>query len=293
MGKVNLCYLLNENGHVLSEATIAKLEDERYWYGSAAGSEWHDRDWISGYMPASVSLTELAGSHTVLVVAGPQARALLQSLSPREDWSNAAFPWMHVRPMLIGDIRALVMRVSFSGELGYDLHVPNEYLHRCWDTIDRAGGSFDLAPFGLYATESMRLEKGYRHWKADLTYEFNPMEAALERFVDLNKRDFVGKSALLEQIRVGLRKRFVTLVIDCDIAPAHEGDPVYHQDRLIGSVTSGGFGHRVNKNIAFAYVDKAHAKPDTPMSVEVLGSHRRAEMVERCLFDPDNRRLRA
>ncbi len=93
----------------------------------------------------------------------------------------------------------------------------------------------------------MRLEKGYRHWKADFTYEFNLMEAALERFFDLNKRDFAGKSALLEQIRFGLHKRFINPVIDCDIAPAHECDPVNHQNRLIGSVTSGGFGHRVEK----------------------------------------------
>ena len=227
IGKVNLCYLLTEKGNILSEATIAKLGDDHYWYGSAAGAEWHDRDWLNRYKPGGVTLKEMAASHTILVVAGPRSRELLQSVSPRCDWSKDAFPWMQARKMFVGYGEVLAMSVSFSGELAYELHVPNEQLYLVWRTLMQAGKDYDLVQFGLYATESMRLEKGYRHWKADLIYEYNPMESRLDRFVDMNKPDFVGKQGLQRQINSGNRQVFVSMTVDCDIAPAHGGDPIY------------------------------------------------------------------
>jgi dimethylglycine dehydrogenase len=225
-GKVNLCYLLTEKGNVLTEATIAKLGEERYWYGSAAGAEWHDRDWLKKYMPEPVTLKEMAATHTILVVAGPESRGLLQSVSPRCDWSKAAFPWMHTRAMFIGHAEVVAMSVSFSGELSYELHVPNEQLYLTWKLISEAGSEYGLSYFGLYATESMRLEKGYRHWKADLIYERNPFESGLDRFVKLDKPDFVGKRALEKQLERGHARLFVSMTVDCDTAPAHIGDPV-------------------------------------------------------------------
>nr|MBX2837940.1 aminomethyltransferase family protein [Gammaproteobacteria bacterium] len=293
IGKVRLCYLLNEHGHVLGEATIAKLADEHYWYGSAAAAEWHDRDWINQFKPESVQLTEMTSSHTILVVAGPQSRALLQSLSPRSDWSKAAFPWMSVQQMNLGHASVTAMSVSFSGELAYELHIPNEQLYLVWQLINQAGQSFKLTRFGLYATESMRLEKGYRHWKADLIYERNPMESALDRFVDLSKPDFIGKSALEKEIDRGPKKLFVTLIVDCDIAAAHAGDSVYSGDELIGTVTSGGYGHRTNKNIAFAFLKPDFANIGTALTIDVLGKHYPAVVCEPCLYDPSNNRVKA
>ena len=119
------------------------------------------------------------------------------------------------------------MSVSFSGELSYELHIPNEQLYLVWTLLTEAGQAFHLSKFGLYATESMRMEKGYRHWKADLIYERNPLESSLQRFVDLNKPDFIGKRALLEQIQRGVEKTFVALTVECDVAAAHGGDSVY------------------------------------------------------------------
>jgi dimethylglycine dehydrogenase len=292
-GKVRLCYMLNERGHILSEATIAKLGEEQYWFGSAAAAEWHDRDWLKRFMPATVTLTELTSSHTILVVAGPDSRALLQSISPRRDWSKAAFPWMSVQEMDLGFSRVIAMSVSFSGELAYELHVPNDRLYVVWRQIQQAGSAFQLSRFGLYATESMRLEKGYRHWKADLTYERNPFEAKLDRFIDMDKGDFVGKAALQEQLERGPKKEFVTMTIDCDVAPSHIGDSVYQGDNLIGTVSSGGFGHRVDKNIAFAFVNPDCAAIGTPLSIEILGQHYAAVVTEPCLYDPDNKLVRS
>lgn len=293
-GKISLCYLLTERGNVLSEATIAKVDEGRYWFGSAAAAEWHDRDWLLRHTPADgVSLSEGADSHTLLVVAGPRSRELLQALSPRCDWSARGFPWLSIRSMFIGHAEVLAMSVSYSGELAYELHVPNAQLGLVWRLLREAGEDFGLTPFGLYAAESMRLEKGYRAWKTDLSYEYNPIESALERFVKLDKRDFIGKAALQAQLARGLRKRFVTLTVDSPDAPAHGGDPVFAAHRLVGTVTSGGYGHRVGKNIALAFVEPEHAEPGTELSVGVLGQRYRAEVVAPCLYDPDNTRVRA
>jgi dimethylglycine dehydrogenase len=278
---------------VLSEATLVKLGDNRYWWGSAAAAEWHDRDWLNRHKPDSVTITEMAASHTILVVAGPQSRALLQSVSPRCDWSAQAFPWLRARQMFIGHAEVTAMSVSFSGELAYELHVPNEQLYLVWKTLSEASGDFELGYFGLYATESMRLEKGYLHWKADLIYEHNPFEARLDRFVRLDKGDFIGKAALLEQVERGPRKLLVSMTVDCDIAPAHGGDPVFSGAQQVGSVTSAGFAHRVQENIAYAYVDPQCAAVGSRLELGILGDRYEAVVVEPILYDPENRLVRA
>jgi dimethylglycine dehydrogenase len=293
IGKLSLCYLLTEKGNVLSEATLVKLGEDRYWWGSAAAAEWHDRDWLNRFKPESVTVTEMAATHTILVVAGPKSRDLLQSLAPRCDWSAQAFPWLRAQQMFIGHAEVTAMSVSFSGELAYELHVPNEQLYLVWKSISDAGREFGLGYFGLYATESMRLEKGYLHWKADLIYEHNPLEARLDRFVKLDKNDFIGKTALLEQIERGPRKLLVSMTVECDIASAHGGDPVFAGDRQVGSVTSAGYGHRVQKNIAYAYVDPQSAEVGTRLSLGILGERYDAEVVEPVFYDPENQLVRA
>ncbi len=292
-GQVRLCYLLTEKGNILSEATIAKLGEGRYWYGSAAVSEWHDRDWLMQHMPATVSLRELATTHSTVVVAGPKSRELLQSVSPRGDWSKEAFKWMQVQNHFIGHAEVLAMSVSFSGELAFELHVANESLYLVWTRLEAAGKAFDASLFGLYATESMRLEKGYRHWKADIHYEFNPFESALDRFVDMDKTDFIGRQAL--QQATGYRKKFVSLQVDCALAPAHTGDPVFSAGVQVGTVSSGGYGHRIDKNIAFAFIDPAIAgSPESAqLSIGILGEKYPARVAPLNQYDPENKLLRA
>ena len=292
-GKVSLCYLLTEKGNLLSEATLVKLGPERYWWGSAAAAEWHDRDWLERFRPDTVTITEMASSHTTLVVAGPRSRELLQSVSPRCDWSRAGFPWLHARLMFIGHAEVLAMSVSFSGELAWELHVPNEQLYLVWQILNDAGRNFDLGYFGLYATESMRLEKGYLHWKADIIYEHNPFEAGLDRLVRLDKGDFVGRQALLVQVERGPRKRLVSMTIDCDFAPAHGGDPVFRGERQVGSVTSAGYGHRVGRNIAYAYIEPDCAATGTVLSVGIIGDRFPASVVDPVQYDPGNALVRA
>jgi dimethylglycine dehydrogenase len=288
VGKVGLCYFLTEKGHVLREATIAKLGEERFWYGSAAAAEYHDWDFLTDHLPdAGVVLTPMTRSHTILAVAGPKSRALLQAVAPRDDWTAEAFPWLSVRQVHLGFVPAVAMSVFFSGELAWELHIPNEHLYLAHQTLCAAGAAFGLKGFGLYATESMRLEKGYLQWRADLITERTPFETGLDRFVRMNKPDFPGKAAL-EQARLdGPEKRLAAMIVDHDAAPAHGGDSVYAEGRLVGTVTSAGWGHRVGANIAYAFVDAGLAVAGAALDVEIIGKRYSAKVVSMPLYDPD------
>ena len=186
------------------------------------------------------------------------------------------------------------MRVSYVGELGWELHLPGEELPAVYERLVVAGREFALAHFGLYAMESLRLEKCYRSWKADLTSEYTPFTASLERFVRLDKAaDFIGREALREQASAGPKERFVPLLVDAQDADAAAVSIVYRGSEVVGLVTSGGYGYRLNHSIALAYVRSDLSAPGTQLEVEILGERRPAVVAREPLYDPDNLRLRA
>ena len=293
-GKVALCYLLSGHGHVQGEATVANLEHGRVWYGSAAAAEFHDMDWLTAHLPAdgSVHIESLTNTHTILVVAGPRSRDLLRKVAPRTDWSPAAFPWLSARTVYVDHFGVTALAVSYSGELAWEIHVPNERLYGCFRTLVEAGREFGLAHFGNLAVESMRIEKGFRHWKADLITEFNPMESGLGRFVKLDK-DFIGKAPLERMLAQGPRRTFVTLCVDSRKASAHGGDSVLHEGRVVGTVCSAAWGHRVARNLAMAFVEPGHARHGSRLMVEILGEQVAAIVSDDCQYDPAFGLLRA
>ncbi|MCK0101298.1 FAD-dependent oxidoreductase [Pseudohalocynthiibacter sp. F2068] len=293
-GKVGLGYLLNHTGNVKGEATIANLPDGRIWYGSAAAAEFHDMDWLRSHLPddGSVSVRSLTNDHTILVLAGPRARDVLSSVS-REDWSSEAFPWLSVRDAFIGIAPAIVMSVSFSGELAYEIHVPNNQLYAAYLALRQAGEAHGMRLFGSRAVESMRLEKGYRHWKSDLITEYNPFESALDRFVKLDKAEFLGKDALVEAIKSEPRRLFVSLVLNCTHAPAHAGASILKDGKVVGTVTSADWGHRIGKNIAMGFVEPEFAVEGNELFVDVIGTAVPSKVTQPCLYDPENTLVRA
>ncbi len=302
VGRVSLCYLLNERGNVLSEATIAMIGEESFLWGSAAAAQWHDRDWLERFRPAEVTVRDLTTSHSMLVLAGPGSRALLQGLCPRSDLSVESMPWLRCRPVRVGHADIMLWSVSYSGELAFELHVPAEQLYLLWRTLTEAGKEHGLGRFGLYAADSMRLEKGYRAWKVDLLTEFDPFESALERFVNLDKPDFVGREALQRRREETPRAAFVSLVVDpvdgegmpsIGNALAHAGDPILHDGVQVGTVTSGGYGHRVGEHLALGFVDPDAAAIGTRLEVELLGERRGARVVEPVRHDVEGKRVRA
>ena len=303
-GKVGLCYLLNRHGMVKAEATLANLPGGRVWYGSAAASEFHDMDWLQAHLTAGddVRIRSLTNDWTILVLAGPKARAVLQSAS-RGDWSAQAFPWLSVREAFIGAAPAVVMGVSFSGELAYEIHVPNAQLHHAYLALRRAGEPHGLRLFGARAVESMRLEKGFLHWKADILTEFDPFETGLDRFVKLDKGAFVGREALLRRREAGPARKLATLDVLCDHAPAHPGASAMAGGAVvggsvvggavIGTVTSGDWGHRVGKNLAYAYLDPDHASPGARVHLDILGDLVEAVVIEPGPYNPSHSRMKS
>ena len=281
-GRVGLGYLLNHHGMLKAEATIANLADGRIWYGSAAASEYHDMDWLSAHVgDADVQLRSLTNEHTILVIAGPKARDLLASVS-RGDWSAQAFPWLSVREACIGFAPVVVMAVSFSGELAYEIHVPNAHLFLVYQTFKQEG----VVTFGARAVDAMRMEKGYLHWKADILTEFTPFESGLDRFVRMDKGGFVGRDALAA---CGApRHQLVTLALDHTDGPAHGGASVMLDGAVVGTVSSADWGHRIGRNLAYAFVKPAVASEGTSLQLDVLGQMVTAVVVPRTLYDPSN-----
>ncbi len=242
--------------------------------------------------PDAVKLTKLTDTHTILVLAGPKSRALLSMVCPDADWSRDGFPWLSTRPCQIAGADVTAMSVSFSGELAWELHVANDDLIEVHAAIEDAGATFDLGRFGLYATESMRIEKGYRHWKADLITEFDPLESNLGRFLRLD-HDFPGRDALEAKEGQPLRRTFVTLEINSTTGPAHSGDSLHDGDRVVGTVTSAAYGHRVQKNLAMGFIDPAYGAIGTELGVDVVGERAAARVTDDCLYDTRNERIRA
>lgn len=291
-GRMGLGYLLNHHGMVKSEATVANIPasdrgQARVWYGSAAASEAHDMDWLSYHLnpDEDVQIQSLTNDQTILVLAGPRARKVLSACA-RGDWSREAFPWLSVRECFVGIAPATVMNVSFSGELAYEIHVPNASLYAAYLALEKAGEVFEMGIFGARAVESMRIEKGFLHWKADLITEFDPSETGLDRFVKLDKGEFVGRQALLERQESGPQKRLVTLQIDAAHAPAHPGASLMNGSDVVGTVTSGDWGHRTGLNLAYAFVDTPFAAIGNALEIDMCGRLKRAEVIEPSPYDP-------
>ncbi len=291
-GRVGLGYMLNHHGMIKAEATVANLPashngPNRIWYGSAAAAEFHDMDWLQAHLQddEDVQIRSLTNDWTILVLAGPKARDVLSAVS-RDDWSAAAFPWLSVREAFIGYARAVVMSVSFSGELAYEIHVPNAQLYAAYLALRKAGEAQGLRLFGARAVESMRMEKGFLHWKADLLTEFDPFETGLDQFVKMDKGDFVGKAALEKRRAQGPQRQLVSLALECTDRPAHGGASLMQGDAVVGTVTSGDWGHRTGLNLAYAFVLPELAEVGTTVEIDLLGDLIAAKVIAPAPYDP-------
>ena len=293
-GRTALNYFLAESGGIITEMTLTNLGRGRYWLISAAAGERHDEHWLREHLPAdgSVRIENLSARYGSLIVVGPKSRDTLAQVTST-DLSTGAFPWLTVQTIDIGYTPAVALRVNYVGELGWELHIPVEHLLSCYDLIWSAGEPFGIADYGLYAMESLRLEKCYRAWKGDLTTEYTPFMASLDRFVKLDKPGgFIGQNALRREAASGPRERFVPLLVDADDADAAGVSVVYDGDTQVGLVTSGGYGYRLQRSIALAYVRTDLAVPGTVLAVDILGERRRAVVGKEPLYDPENVRLR-
>jgi len=292
-GRLGLAYMLNERGGIVSEFTITRLAEDRFYLISAAAAEWHDLDWLHRHLPmdGSIRIDNLSVRLGTLVLAGPKAREVLERVTGA-DLSNASFPWLSAREIEIGFARMLALRVNYVGELGWELHAPMETLVATYEALWQAGISQGIRDFGVYAMDSLRLEKCYRGWKSDMSHEYTPLMAGLDRFVDFQKPGFTGMAALVEEARAGPKERLVPLVLDeAGDADAPACATVWQGDSRAGLVTSGGFGHSLERSIALAYLRADLARPGTRLEIEILGERRGATVVQEPIHDPKNLRL--
>jgi dimethylglycine dehydrogenase len=295
-GRVALCHLLTPRGGVRAEFTVFKAREQVYYLVSAGAFERHDHDCLQKLLPIDGSVkfeswTERLG---VLVLAGPQARAVLQKVTDA-DLSNAAFPWLSGKRLHVGPVTTPVLRVNFVGELGYEFHVPVEQQVALFDLLMEAGKEFNIRPYGIKAMSSMAIEKSYRLIPRELSIEYNAYESGLDRFVHPNKGQFIGRDALVEAREKGLTWNFVTMEvhgITDDWSDVRGSEPIYAHGKLIGRATNGGFGFRCNKSLALAMVQPEHAALGTELEVKILGKQFKTTVIPESPYDPENVALR-
>lgn len=283
-GRMNLAYFADRRGRILTEMSVMRMGEDAFLLITAATAEWHDLELLKATLPAGLTLENTTEKSAALIVSGPDSRALFSGISD----ADLSLPWLSHQRATVAGKPALLARVSFAGELGWEVHALNEDMPSIYTAVLEAGAK----PFGMYALDSLRLEKGYRTWKGDLSSDYTLNEAGLSRFIRLEKNhDFPGKAALAAETAV---KTFATLVVEAGDADAPYMATLWSGNEVVGEVTSGGFGHRICKSIALCMLRADLAIAGTEIEVEIYGRRCKATVQpEGPLYDPKNERLRA
>jgi dimethylglycine dehydrogenase len=293
-GGIVLAHMLTADGMIESEMTMTRLADDRFYLLSAAVAELRDFDLLTqGRRDGEqVTVDNVTDDYGVLVLSGPRARDLLSKLT-EADLSNASFPWLTAREIEVAGVALRALRLSYVGELGWELHTPMMQLETVYDALMAVGDAFGLADFGVYAVNSLRMEKAYKGWGSELTNEITMIEAGMVRFVNFEKGDFVGREALLRRREQGAAIQLVYLSVEAGDADPLGNEPVIANGRIVGVTTSGGFGHAVGQSLAFAYVEAQYAAPSSAVEVSILGKPRPARVLAEPAYDPGNERLKS
>lgn len=293
-GRIGLTHALTPAGGVASEFTVTRLAADRIYLTSAAAAERHDEDLLraraAGFDVAIRNRTEVLG---ILALSGPCARDVLAPLTDA-DLSDATFPWLSAAEIAVAGLPVRALRISYAGELGWELHTPMDGLAALHDALTRVGRPHGLRPAGSYALNALRLEKGYRAWPVDLTTERTPLEAGLDAMVRTEGRSFVGREAMLSRT-APWRMVLLDLAAEGDLMP-HTAHAVLQEGRPVGIVTSGAYGHRVGRMLALAYLRPNVSSPEeggAPLTVDLLGTEVAAEVLAEPPYDPRSERQRA
>ncbi len=294
IGKITYTQMLNRRGGIECDFTVTRLAEDRFGIvtGTAFGS--HDLAWIRSHLTEGddVRVEDVTSQWACFALWGPRARDILAACSP-DDLSDAAFPYLTYAAITAGDVPVRALRVTYVGELGWELYCPAEYGAALWRTLWAAGEEHGLVAGGYRAIDALRLEKGYRVWGADITPDETPDQAGLGFAVKPDGRDFVGREALLRARDDGAAPQLRCLVLADPRAVALSNEPVRVDGEIAGRVTSGGFGYSVGASIAYAYLPPAHAGPGTEVEVEIFGEWVPGRVEREPLFDPKGERVRS
>jgi dimethylglycine dehydrogenase len=292
VGRIVLTPMLNDRGKLIGDFTVCRVAEEHFFLiGTYAAEQFYLR-WFERSLPASgVTVRPCAVEYVGLSVAGPNSRAILQSLV-REDLSNAAFPFMSFRRVDVGMVPTYMGRVSFTGELGYEMWVTTDYQRALYELLRQAGRDHGLKSFGGRALNSLRIEKSFGTWAREYRPIYGPHEAGLGRFVDLEKPDFIGRTAALDERASGGTLRLVTFTVDASDADALGDEPIWHDGKVVGWVTSGAYGFRAHSSIALGYVPAALAAAESGFEIEIIGERHKATPQKTAPVDPQGLLMR-
>lgn len=292
IGGTCLTLLLNEQGTIEGEATVAKLDENRYWFVTGGPSERRVWDWMTLHQRGTeeIAITNLSDDYGMLTLAGPRARTVLQSLS-EDDLSHAVFGWLKAREITVAGVAVIALRMSFTGELAWELHARQEDLATLWDALMAAGAPYAIKPFGSKAVEMMRMEKAYRGGH-ELANDATPLHTDQMRFV---KKDlpFIGQAGLANLSRTGPSSVIVYLAMDSGDVDPSGGEAVFSDGRLVGSISSGSMSPATGKSLAFAYIDPALSAPGTELEISIMGTLRPATILAEPVYDPKNEMIKS
>jgi glycine cleavage system T protein len=293
VGALTYTQMLNEGGGIECDFTVTRLAEDRFRVITGTAFGQHDLFWIRDHAPedGSVHIEDVTSAHACIGLWGPAARTILQPLT-HTDIANDAFPFMTAQPLAVGSVPCLALRVTYVGELGWELYCPAEFGLRLWDTIWEVGHDKGLVAGGYKAVDSLRLEKGYRVWGSDIGPESDPYQSGLGFCVKLDKGDFIGRSALVKKRETPASTKLACLVLEDPRSVALGSEPVRIGGEVAGRVTSGGYGYTVGKSIAYAYVPSS-AAVGTQVEVEIFGTWVAGEIAKEPLYDPAGARVRA
>jgi dimethylglycine dehydrogenase len=292
VGAIRLAPMLGDSGRLMGDLTVARLAEDRFWLtGSYYLQDWHGR-WFLSHLPSRrVALRNITDARMGFSISGPTSREILARLTP-DDVSNESFGFLSVREMDVGSARAVVNRISLTGELGYEIAVPPASHRTLLDRLMDAGRDLGLRLIGDRAVDSLRLEKGYGIWSAEFRQDVTPAMSGLDRFVAFDKPSFIGREAALHERERGPASSLVLLEVDADDADAAKDDGIWLDERCVGAVTSGAFGHHLGMSLALGYVERAVAQATPELTVLVVGEPRTARILPEPPYDPKGQRLR-
>ena len=292
-GRITYTSVLNDRGGIVCDLTVTRMANDRFIVMTSTGYGYHDLKWLRDHMPddGSVSVEDVSNELGCLCLWGPKAREIVTAVS-NDDYSNDGFPYRGARHVTIGETPVLAIRLSYVGELGWELYVPWDRGADLWDALWEAGRPQGMIAAGTAAFTSMRIEKGYRLWGTDIHTEYNPYEAGLGFAVRLNKGDFIGRAALMEARKAGLRRKLCCMTLDDPAAVVMGSEPVMAGPQVLGFVTSADYGYSVGTGIAYAYLPVEYSEPGTRLEILYFNERYAARVVEEPLYDPGGARMR-
>ena len=292
-GRMVLTPMLSPSGRLMGDFTVARLAPECFQLTASYSAQAYHMRWFLRHLPArGVGIRNVSLSRIGFQIAGPNARKLLQRVTS-VDVSNEAFPFLSVKNFKVAGVPAIVPRISYTGDLGYEIYVDADHEVALYLALTEAGGDLGLRPFGMRAMMSLRLDKSFGSWLREFKPDYTAAETGLDRFISFKKNDFIGRDAAVRERHDPPKRRLCTLVVDADDADVVADEPIWKNDEVVGFVTSGGFAHYSNKSVALGFIPSALIETGGIFEIEILGEKHRAELIAEPLFDPKGQRMRA